>query len=142
VSSIAETWKTSTTHKIAHKALVWGGMASGIAITMALMFVSRSAPGNTRGLIFAMVAINIVMLIPWSFKSMPQWLYASLAIARGFHWVVNLMFACFGLLLLAHAGEPRRAIAFGLLSLMFVMWAAAARRLTHRDVEELAPLPE
>ena len=141
MSSIAETWKTSFAHKVAHKALLWGGMASGVALTLALAFVARSTGAHTRGLILAMVAINIVMLVPWSFRTMPQWLYAGLAIARGFHWVVNLMFAGFGLLLLAHAGEPHRAVAFGVLSLMFVMWAAAARRLTHRDDETTADLP-
>ncbi len=142
MSSFADSWKSSIAHKIAHKALLWGGMASGVALTLALVFVARSAGAHTRGLILAMVAINIVMLVPWSFRTMPHWLYAALAIARGFHWVVNLMFACFGLLLLAHAGEPRRAVAFGILSLMFVMWAAAARRLTHRNLAGAAPLPE
>lgn len=133
MSTIAETWKTSFAHKIARKVLLWSGMGSGVAITVALAFMARSTASHTRGLIFAMIAINIVMLIPWSLRTMPQWLYAALAIARGFHWVVNLMFACFGLLLLAHAGAPRNAVAFGVLSLMFALWAAAARRLTHRD---------
>ncbi len=138
MSSIAETWKTSFAHKVAHKALVLGGMASGIAITLALAFVAGSAPAHTGGLIYAMIAVNIVMLVPWSFRTMPQWLYASLAIARGFHWIVNLMFAGFGLLLLAHSNELRNAIAFGMLSFMFALWAAAARRLTHRDAEPVA----
>jgi hypothetical protein len=138
VSSIAETWKTSIAHKVAHKLLVGSGMASGIALTLALAFVARSAPLHTGGLIYAMITVNIIMLIPWSFRTMPQWLYATLAIARGFHWIVNLMFAGFGLLLLAHAAELRSALAFGLLSFMFAVWAAAARRLTHRDLEPVA----
>jgi FtsH-binding integral membrane protein len=135
VSSFAQTWKTSFAHKVAHKALIWSGMASGIAITLALAFIARTAAVHTGGLIYAMIAVNIVMLVPWSFRTMPEWLYGGLAMARGFHWIVNLMFAGFGLLLLAHAHELRSAIAFGGLSIMFALWAAAARRLTHRDPE-------
>jgi hypothetical protein len=132
VTGMCETWNKSAAHKLAHRALLWSGLASGIALTLVLAFLARSTQANTRGLILLMVAVNIVMLIPWKWQSLPQWAHAPLAIARGFHWIVNLMFGGFGLLLLAHAGAPRRAVAFGVLALMFVLWAAAARRLTHR----------
>jgi hypothetical protein len=133
MSSLAEMWEHSRVHKIAHRLLLWSGMASGLTLTLVLAFMARSTGEHTRGLILLMVLVNILMMVPWQWKSMPQWLYAPMAIARGFHWIVNLMFGCFGLLLLAHAGAPRRAIAFGVLSMMFVLWAAAARRLSHRD---------
>ena len=139
MTSMVQAWNDSTAHKVAHKLLLWSGMASGIALTLVLAFMARSTGANARGLILLMVGVNIIMLVPWKWQSMPQWLYAPMAIARGFHWIVNLMFGGFGLLLLAHAGAPRRAIAFGVLSLMFVLWAAAARRFTHRDaVQEQA----
>lgn len=119
--------------KLARKALLWSGLGSGIALTLVFAFLARSTHANTRGLIFIMIAINLAMLVPWKWQSLPQWLHAPFGIARGFHWVINLMFGCFGLLLLTHAGQPKRAVAFGVLSLMFVLWAAAARRLTRRD---------
>ncbi len=133
MTSIKAAWDNSRTHKIAHRLLLWSGLASGITLTLVLAFLARSTGTNARGLILLMVAVNIIMLVPWRWQSMPQWLYAPMAVARGFHWIVNLMFGGFGLLLLTHAGAPRRAIAFAVLSLMFVLWAAAARRFTHRD---------
>ena len=118
--------------KVIQKVMLYSGFASGIVLTVMLGAVAWLAPGHYRPLLLVMIVGNIFMMVPWHRWTMPQWFNAGLAIARGFHWVVNLIFASLGLLLLTHAGHPKRALAFGALALMFVLWAGAARRLTYR----------
>lgn len=136
--SFAEFWETSLTHRVAHRGLMWLGLACGVTLTAVLAFLAHSAGANARVLIVAMIATNVVMIVPWNWSALPRWASTGIAIARGFHWIVNLMFAFFGLIMLMHADDPRRAIAFGVLSMMFALWAAAARRLTHRDPADVA----
>ena len=123
--------------RIVGKAMLWSGIASGIALTAMQAYVAQFARAEGRTLLLVMIVVNIAMLTPWNWRTLPGWLVTGLSVARGFHWVLNLMFGALGLLLLAHAGTQRRAMAFAALSLMFVLWAAAARRLT-KDGANLA----
>ena len=127
---VAEDRTQSVWRRIAGRALMWSGFASGVALTILLGYIAFMVHGHGRSLMLLMVGVNLLMLTPWQWRALPAWLYAGLAVARGFHWAVNLMFGSLGLLLLVHAGAPRRALAFGIVSMMFVLWAAAARRLT------------
>ena len=119
--------------RLAHKVLMWSGIASGVALTLMLSSIAVLTQGHHRGLVVVMILANIVMMVPWQRWPMPQWFDSALAVGRGFHWFVNLVFATLGLLLLAHAGHPKHALAFATLAAMFVLWAATARRLTHRE---------
>lgn len=116
--------------RLARRALLWAGFGSGVALTAVLAFITPLTHGHGRVLMLVMLIVNIAMLTPWNWRTLPQSLCAFLAVLRGFHWVINLVFGLLGLLLLTHASSPRRALAYAALSLMFVLWAAAARRLT------------
>ena len=128
---------------LVHMALLAGGLASGVALTVLLSVVAYYAQGHNRALVLILIVGNLFVMVPWHLRTMPQWFDAGLAIARGFHWIVNLIFASLGLLLLSHAGQPKRALAFGTLALMFVLWARTARWLTYRgsatDLELATP---
>ena len=116
-----------------HQGFVFCGLVCGLTLTCTMAYAALFARTPCRSLLIVMIAANLLMMVPWHLLPMPQWFEAGLAIARGFHWVVNLMFASFGLFLLTHAGQPRRAMEFGAIALMFALWAAAARRITYRD---------
>lgn len=123
--------------RLARRSLLWSGFASGIALTALMAYVASLTHGHGRVLLVVLLAVNIVMLTPWNWRTAPHWLCAALAVARGFHWAVHLVFAMLGLILLTHASSPRRALAFATMSLMFAAWAAAARLLT-RDGAAIA----
>jgi len=116
--------------RIARSAWIGMGVACGIALTGLMGAAVWYSHGHGRSFIAVIVAINLLMLVPWQWRKLPKWLHASLAVARGFHWAVNLGFAMLGILMLFHAHAPRQALAFAIVSAMFVLWAGAARRLT------------
>lgn len=116
--------------RIARSVWLGLGVACGIALTALLGAAAYHSHDQHRSFVYVIIAINILMLVPWQWRKLPEWLYASLAVARGFHWAINLGFAALGMLLLFHAHAPRRALAFAIVSVMFVLWAGAARRLT------------
>ena len=115
---------------LARQALFAIGLVSGVALTVTLTVLAWRTPHNGRVIMIVMIVMNLFMLMPAVWRALPGWLHTGLAVARGLHWVINLAFAGLGLLLLMHAQSPRRALALMALSLMFVLWAAAARRLT------------
>ena len=115
---------------LTRRGLVWSGFGSGVALTALLAFIVPLVHGQSRAMLLIMLAVNVVMLLPWNWRTLPRPVCACLAILRGFHWAVNVVFGFVGLLLLPHAATPRRALAYAALSLMFVLWAAAGRRLS------------
>lgn len=115
--------------RAAKSVLLWGGLASGVVLTV-LTAAAWFAPGRGHAVFAVLIILNILMLIPWVWRALPNWLYATLAVVRGFHWAVNIGLASLGLLMLLHASAPRRALAFAVVSMMFLLWASAARKVT------------
>ena len=105
----------------------------GVVLTGLLIVVAVLAQGSHWGLVIAMVVANIFMMVPWHVWPMPRWFEALLAIARGFHWIVNILSALLGVVLLTHTGHPKPAMVLASLAIMFTLWASAARRLTYRE---------
>jgi len=127
---VSDKYAQSLPGRIAGRAVKWSGLGSGLVLTAVLAYIGVTMQGHGRSLLAVMVAANLLMLAFGAWRAFPVWLRAGLSVARGFHWTVNLMFGCLALVLLFHASSPKRALTLGIVSMMFVLWAAAARRLT------------